>query len=41
MSHTTKIWKIAVETILGKEVIINEQQYDFMERKSTTGAQKR
>ena len=36
ISHTMKLWERVVEARLRREVIISEQQYGFMPRKSTT-----
>ena len=36
MSHTMKIWERVMEVRLTHEVMICEQQYDSMQRKSTT-----
>ena len=36
ISHTMKLWERVVEARLRREVTINEQQYGFMPRKSTT-----
>ncbi|MBN3293374.1 LORF2 protein, partial [Polypterus senegalus] len=38
MSHSMKLWEREVEAKLRSEVIISEQQYGFMPRKSTTEA---
>ena len=38
MSHAIKIWERVVEVMLRKEVMICEQQYDFMPRKRTAEA---
>ena len=38
ISHTMKLWERVVEARLRCEVMINEQQYGFMPRKSTTDA---
>ncbi|KAG2459700.1 RTBS polymerase, partial [Polypterus senegalus] len=38
MSHSMKLWERVVEARLRSEVMISEQQYCFMPRKSTTDA---
>ena len=38
ISHTMKLWERVVEARLRHEVTINEQQYGFMPRKTTTDA---
>ncbi|XP_051786647.1 uncharacterized protein LOC127528918 [Erpetoichthys calabaricus] len=38
MSHSMKIWERVVEAQLRSEVMISEQQYGFMPKKSTTDA---
>ncbi|XP_051780043.1 uncharacterized protein LOC127526921 [Erpetoichthys calabaricus] len=38
MSHSMKLWERVVEAKLRSEVMISEQQYGFMPRKSTTDA---
>lgn len=38
ISHSMKLWERVVETRLRREVMISEQQYGFMPRKSTTDA---
>ena len=38
ISHTMKLWERVVEARLRHEVMISEQQYGFMSRKSTTDA---
>ena len=38
LSHTMKLWERVVERRLRREVVISEQQYGFMPKKSTTDA---
>ena len=38
MSHTMKLWERVVEARLRQEVVIGDQQFGFMPRRSTTDA---
>ena len=38
MSHTLKIWERIVENRLRKQVMISNQQFEFMPERSTTDA---
>lgn len=37
-SHTVKLWEAVVEARLRSKVTISKQQYDLMQKKSTTDA---